>query len=113
MKSLKRLMTSELEVREICKRETDAYLRENYDQIVRQAVYQTLAVVFFVLHRCFGFGGKRLHRLKDEIESEFVMMKTGVLGKKYDADDCTKFLKARYGIDFSESAYKAEGWDKL
>lgn len=38
---------------------------------------------------------------------------TGIFGRKYDADDCTKFLKERYGIDFSESAYKAEGWDKL
>ena len=113
MKSLKRLMKSEREVREICKRETDVYLRENYDQIVRQAVYQTLAVVFFVLHRCFGFGGKRLHRLKNEIESEFVMMKTGILGRKYDADDCKRFLNERYEIDFEESIYKAKGWDKL
>ena len=54
-----------------------------------------------------------MSQLKEHIESEFVMMKTGIFGRKYDADDCTKFLKDRYSIDFSESAYKAEGWDKL
>lgn len=57
MRSLKRLMKSDREVREICKRETDAYLRENYEQIAKQAAYQTLAVAFVVLHRYFGFGG--------------------------------------------------------
>ena len=113
MKSLKRLMKSDREVREICKRETNAYLRENYEQIAKQAAYQTIAVAFVALHRYFGFGGRRLDQLKGHIESEFVMMKTGVLGRDYSADDCTKFLKDRYGIDFSESAYKAEGWDKL
>lgn len=113
MRSLKRLMKSDREVREICKRETDAYLRENYEQIAKQAAYQTIAVAFVVLHRYFGFGGRRLSQLKEHIESEFVMMKTGIFGRKYDADDCTKFLKDRYGIDFSESAYKAEGWEKL
>lgn len=113
MRSLKRLMKSDREVREICKRETDAYLRENYERIAKQEAYRALAVAFVVLHRCFGFGGKRLHRLKDEIESEFVMMKTGILGRKYDADDCKRFLNERYDIDFEESIYKAEGWDKL
>lgn len=43
MRSLKRLMKSDREVREICKRETDAYLRENYEQIAKQAAYQTIA----------------------------------------------------------------------
>ena len=60
MRSLKRLMKSDREVREICKRETDAYLRENYEQIAKQAAYQTIAVTFVVLHRYFGFGGRRL-----------------------------------------------------
>lgn len=63
MRSLKRLMKSDREVREICKRETDAYLRENYEQIAKQAAYQTLAVAFVVLHRYFGFGGRRLSQL--------------------------------------------------
>jgi hypothetical protein len=38
-------MKSDREVREICKRETDAYLRENYERIAKQAAYQTIAVV--------------------------------------------------------------------
>lgn len=59
MRSLKRLMKSDREVREICKRETDAYLRENYEQIAKQAAYQTLAVAFVVLHRYFWFGGRK------------------------------------------------------
>ena len=59
MRSLKRLMKSDREVREICKRETDVYLRENYEQIAKQAAYQTLAVAFVVLHRYFGFGGRK------------------------------------------------------
>lgn len=42
MRSLKRLMKSDREVREICKRETDAYLRENYEQIAKQAATRPL-----------------------------------------------------------------------
>ena len=54
MRSLKRLMKSDREVREICKRETDAYLRENYERIAKQEAYRALAVAFVVLHRYFS-----------------------------------------------------------
>ena len=64
-----------------------------------------------VLHREFGFGGERLRKLKDLTESEYMAMKTGVLGKPYSTNDCVKFLKENYGIDFDESQYD-ESWDK-
>lgn len=76
MRSLKRLMKSDREVREICKRETDAYLRENYEQIAKQAAYQTLAVAFVVLHRYFGFGGRRLSQQHKALYEDYLTSST-------------------------------------
>lgn len=113
MKSMKRLMKSDREVESICYKYVEEYLTENYDGIVRNTSYQVIAVVMCVLSRQYGFGKIRLHRLKNDLEAEFVKMKTGVLGRDYTVNDCVKYLKENYDIDFSESNYTAEGWEKL
>ena len=82
MRSLKRLMKSDREVREICKRETDAYLRENYERIAKQEAYRALAVAFVVLHRYFGFGGRRSEEHTSELQSRGHLVCRLLLEKK-------------------------------
>lgn len=105
MKAEKRLMKSEKEVRKICKdlmnKASAEYLAENYPKIV----YRAIGVCMTVLNKQFGFGAKRLQKLKDEIEAEYVTMNAGICGRKYTSDDCLKYLKENYGIDFDESHY--------
>ena len=109
MKSTKRLMKSEREVEEICRKQVEVYLTEKYEAIAQNAAYQAFAVMMCVLNRQYGFGKTRLHRLKNDVESEFVKMKTSFLGRDYSVNDCVKYLKDNYDIDFSKSNY--EGWE--
>ena len=109
MKSMKRLMKSEREVEKICRKQVEEYLTENYEAISRSGAIQMLAAAFYVLHTEFGFGEKRLKRLKSLIEGLFVLMKVGVIGRKFNPEDCMKFLKEKLNIDFEESDY--EGWE--
>lgn len=106
MKATKRLMKSEKEIRDICHAEVERELKEQYDNIVRSSVYNSLAVAFCVLARDHGFGRRRLASLKNAIENEFVLMDLGVLGRAYSSNDCCIHLKNKYGIDFNESQYK-------
>lgn len=106
MKSLKRLMKSETQVRAICKRETEKYLSEEYTKIYNDGAYASIATTFYLLSRDFGFGGRRLKKLKKLIEEENLLMSAGVLGKKYDALDIMEHLKTRYGIDLKASCFE-------
>lgn len=110
MNSTKRLYKTESQIREIVESEVEKMITPIYEKACQDTTYQTLATVFVVLNREYHFGKKRLHELKDHIESEFVAMETGILGKPYDAMDCVKACKEHWGIDFEESLY-AE-WDK-
>lgn len=110
MKSLKRLMKSEKEVQAICRAEVTKEMTKHQDLIIQNAAYQSLGVAFRVLARDYGFGRRRLAKLKDLIEAEFKLMQIGVLGKEYNAHHVLNYLKETYGIDFSESQYtKKEG----
>ena len=106
MKSLKRLMKSETQVRAICKRETEKYLSEEYTKIYNDGAYASIATTFYLLSHDFGFGGRRLKKLKKLIEEENLLMNVGVLGKKYDALDVMEHLKTRYGIDLKASCFE-------
>lgn len=110
MNSTKRLYKTEAQIREIVESEVEKMITPIYEKACQDTTYQTLATVFVVLNREYHFGKKRLHELKDQIESEFVAMETGILGKPYDAMDCVKVCKEQWDIDFEESLY-AE-WDK-
>lgn len=105
-----RVFKTESQIRRIVQDEAKRQTTEIYDKAMKDAVYQAFAVMMCVLHREFGFGGERLKRLKNLTESEFMMMRTGILGRSYDTNDCVKFLKNTYGIDFEESQYDDESW---
>lgn len=106
-----RVYTTKSQIRKVVQKEAERKTTEIYEKAMKDAVYQNMAVVFCVLYREYGFGGKRLRKLKNSVEAEYMAMKLGVLGKKYDTDDCRDFLKEKYGIDFEESMY-GENWDK-
>ena len=78
---------------------------EIQDKIETGVMHQTISVVFWVLHKHFGFGKDRLQRLKDYTEDEFKLMIDGVLGKKYSPRNCEEWLKS-IGIDLNKSQYK-------
>lgn len=106
-----RVFRTEAQIRRIVQDEATKQTTQIYEKAMKDAVYQNMAVVFCVLHREYGFGGERLRKLKNSVEAEYMAMKLGVLGKKYDTDDCRDFLKEKYGIDFEESMY-GENWDR-
>lgn len=110
MNCTKRIMKSEKEIRQLCRKHVEEAYAEKSEEIAQDVAYQAFAVVMCVLNKKFGFGGTRLNTLKDAIEDEFAMMKSGILGRSYTTNDCVRFLKEKYNIDFSESRYTAQGW---
>jgi NMD protein affecting ribosome stability and mRNA decay len=106
----KRVTKTQKEIEKICRAVVNKDLEERQDAIVQDAAYQALGVAFRVLARDYGFGRRRLAKLKDLIEAAFKLMQIGVLGKEYNAHHVLNYLKETYGIDFSESQYtKKEG----
>lgn len=93
------------EVEKIADREAKKRVDEIYATAETNTAYQVMATVFCVLNKEFGFGKKRLTRLKNYTEDEFVRMAKGCLGRDYSSADCCKYLKGKYNIDFSETQY--------
>lgn len=100
-----RVYSTENQIRKAVKAESERQVTEIYEKAMNDAAYQCFATMMCVLHREFGFGGERLRRLKNLTEAEFFAMMNGVLGKPYSTNDCVRFLKEEYGIDFEESMY--------
>ena len=94
------------EVRELVNQrlaENEERLRKEVEDSVAS---QILAVTFWILHREEGWGARRMERLKNQIEDEFLMMHRGVFGRKYTPLDIRNALKERYGIDFNHSQFQ-------
>ena len=102
MNSMRRVMKTEKQVRELCREE----VKNRYEEISKDVAYQSFAMCFYVLNMYYGFGAKRLNDLKDAIELEYWKMQEAPLGVKYDPDDVIKLVKERFGIDFSVSQFK-------
>lgn len=78
---------------------------EIQQQIQNSVSSQTMAVVFWILHREYGWGKARLNRLKDQLEDEFVLMHKGIMGVKYTPVDLREKLREQLGVDFDKSRY--------
>lgn len=85
--------------------EVDKYRDHLYAHVEKDCTYQAIAVVMAVLHRSYGFGGKRLQKLKNEVEDEYMLMMQNAMGSEYSPRDCQKWLKETYNIDFEVSRY--------
>ena len=75
------------------------------NDIEKDVAHQTIATIFWVLHKHFGFDAKRLQKLKDLTEDEFKIMTGGIFGREYSPRHCEEWLKTQ-GIDLDESQYK-------
>lgn len=91
--------------REVDKR-LDAMAEDIHARIKHSVSTQTMAVVFWVLHREHGWGRDRMQRLKNEIEDEFVLMHKGVMGVKYNPVELREKLKSEFGVDFDTTRYE-------
>lgn len=98
--------SSELEKksREIAQQEIDKYA-DKFSEIIANQVF---ACCCYVLHLEFGFGGKRLKRLKDGFEDIADLMEQGVIGKEFNATQAVEWLKSKYGIDLNEQKANLE-----
>ena len=101
-----RILTSESQIKQVVDEEVRKRLADYFTEVTRNTTYRTIAVVLRILERDYGFRKKRLHDVKNRIESEFCLMETGIFGQNYDQDDIVKYLKEKYDIDFEESQYK-------
>lgn len=106
-----RVFKTESQIRRIVQDEAKRQTTEIYEKAQQDTAYQCFAVMMCILNREFGFGRERLHKVKNLTEAEFMAMKTGVLGRSYGTNDCVKFLKEKYDIDFAKSQYD-ESWDE-
>lgn len=99
---------SEIERRakQIAREELNKIRDELYEMVEKDCVYQAIAVTMYELHKLYGFGPKRLKRLKNAIEDEYVLMMQKPLGKDYNPKDVMEWLKEHYQIDFEESQYE-------
>lgn len=82
-------------------RQFNEHKGEFYDIVERDVVSQVMATFFVVLNKEFGFGQKRLMKLKTSTETLFKIMRTsGFAGKNINTDDCIDYLESKLGIDF-------------
>lgn len=83
---------------------------EMYQNIEKDCTYQALATVFWTLHKEFGFGRKRLAKLKREVEILYSLMINSdtILWKQLSPRNLQAGLKEKFGIDFYQSDLESE-----
>ena len=94
----------------LSKEEISKYLEEEwelkkdkvYSEIKSDVANQVLSVFFTALHKDFGFGKTRLLKLKESVESYFLLMQTGIFNKSFTPVDCINYLKEEFGIDLDK-----------
>lgn len=92
---------------EVANQELRKYRDKIYEDVEWDVFQQALACCFIALEH-MGWRKKRLTDFKNAIDDVTHMMYTGIMGREVTTLDALKHLKEAYGIDFSESKYKAE-----
>lgn len=96
---------TEKQLQEYFNEQWELKVKEVYDAATKDITAQVLAVMFATLYKPpYNWRGKRMNEFKDRIESTFVSMKTGVMGKDFGTIDCIEFMKREFGIDFDKEA---------
>lgn len=103
-----RVLRTSKQIEEAVYEEVTRQTQENYERITYDGAMQMLSTVFYTLHKKWGFGTKRLIKLKDDVEDEFFMMKKGIFGKTYSPDDTLAYCKDILGIDLMVSQYEGD-----
>ena len=94
----------------LTKEEIGKYLEEEwelkrdlvYSEVKNDVANQILSVFFTALHKDFGFGKKRLLRVKESVEAYFLLMQTGIFSKSFTPIDCINYLRDEFGIDLDK-----------
>ena len=73
-----------------------------YEEVKSDVANQVLAVVFTSLNKDFGFGKKRLLKVKDSIEAYFKIMNEHLFYQQFSTLDCLEYLKSEFGIDLDK-----------
>lgn len=97
----KMVMTEE-DIGKYLQEEWDTKVDEVYKSVKVDVSNQILAVFFTALHKDFGFGKKRLLKVKDSVESYFALMQTGIFNKPFSPIDCLNYLKEEFNIDLDK-----------
>lgn len=91
------------------KAEIDRYIDEEWDRRSREVfnncrndiVAQVMSACSFILAKEFGFGKKRLIRLKRGVEGLFkLMLAPDTPHGSFTTDDCVKYIAQKYGINY-------------
>ena len=70
-----------------------------YTEVGKDIIAQVAAVYLSTLSKDFGFGKERIQRVYDSTTAIFKMMNDKPFNKKFDPDDCIKYIKDKFGID--------------
>lgn len=71
-----------------------------FKAVQKDVTAQLMATIMTVLHQEFGFGRKRLRRVKRGTEALFRgMLQNGIFGKKFDTQTCIDYMREKFGVD--------------
>ena len=73
-----------------------------YDEVKADVAAQMIATVVAVLSKDYNWNTDQLLEFKENVESMFNLMNTGVFGKKFDMVDCIEYLDKTYGINLDK-----------
>lgn len=100
---------------ETARKELEERKDEMYKNVEKDCTNQALAVTFWALHKEFGFGKKRLARLRREVESLYLLMINSngeIMGNEFSPRNLQAGLKEKFGIDFDKSDFESEEKEK-
>lgn len=98
----KKMVLTKEDISKYLEEEWESKRDEVYASVKNDVANQILSVFFTVLHNDFGFGKKRLLKLKDNVEAQFLLMTVGIFGNPYTPVDCLNYLKKEFGIDLDK-----------
>lgn len=94
-----RISMSSNDIRKIVEAEVKERMDVEYARIAAQVTRQVLAVVCYVLHLFFGFGGKRLKRLLDIFNDVSNGAQQGFCGKPYDGEVIAQQMEKQFDLN--------------
>lgn len=98
----KKMVLTKEEIAQYINEEWESIKDTVYAEVKNDVANQVLAVFFTVLNKEFGFGKKRLLKVKEGVEANFAIMQQGVFGNKFTPVDCINYLKKEFDIDLDK-----------
>lgn len=97
---------SEKQLEEYLNQEWEKKQSELYKVVTKDVSAQLLAVFFTTLHQPpYNFGKERLLKFKHNVEFVFSSMNGNIFNRKFGTEDCIKFMKENFDIDFDKETF--------